>query len=57
MKRVNATLITSSISGDIICFGGKTFVIGTKNGNKTVDLAPVDADQKVTGSFETYELI
>jgi len=57
MKQVNKTLITTSHSGDIICFGGKTYIIGTKNDNKTVDLAPVGVDQKVTGAFETYELI
>ncbi len=57
MKKVNATLILNSKSGDIICFGGKTFIIGTKRGDETVDLAPVGVDQKVTGKFETYELI
>lgn len=56
MKQVNSTLITSSETGEIVCFGGKTYMIGTKNGNE-VDLAPVGVDQKITGPFETYELI
>lgn len=57
MKKVNKTLINNTSSGDIVCFGGKTYIIGHKDGTGKVELATVGVDQKINGPFETYELI